>query len=134
MCLRHICTAIFTARKRSLGQGNIFTNICVKNSVHRGGGSAPLHAGIPPPPPRQGSPPCAVHAERYGQQVGGMHPTGMQSCQILILIWTANQMATLYYVEHFTPHGVGFRFHPNHQQRKCDSNGIVIRIRICECK
>ena len=25
-------------------------------------------------------PPCAVHAGRYGQQAGGMHPTGMQSC------------------------------------------------------
>ena len=28
----------------------------------------------PPPPPR------AVHAGRYGQQVGGTHPTGMHSC------------------------------------------------------
>ena len=27
---------IFTARKRSLGQGNIFTPVC--HSVHRGGG------------------------------------------------------------------------------------------------
>ena len=24
------------------------------------------------------TPPCAVHAGRYGQQAGGMHPTGMQ--------------------------------------------------------
>ena len=60
-----------------------------------------MHAGIPPPgkaepqqgrspgketppgkadPPVQGHPPCAVHAGRYGQQVGGMHPTEMQSC------------------------------------------------------
>ena len=40
-------------------------------------------------PPWQGDPPtgkadpptpCAVHAGRYGQQAGGMHPTGMQSC------------------------------------------------------
>ena len=29
------CTLIFTARKRSLGQGNIFTPVC--HSVHRGG-------------------------------------------------------------------------------------------------
>ena len=28
-------------------------------------------------------PPCAVHAGRYGQQAGGMHLTGMQSCVIL---------------------------------------------------
>ena len=31
-----------------------------------------------PHPPWQGDPHCAVHAGRYGQQVGGMHPTGMQ--------------------------------------------------------
>ena len=37
-----------------------------------------MHAGIPPP--RDQAPPCAVHAGRYGQQAGGMHPTGMQSC------------------------------------------------------
>ena len=24
--------------------------------------------------------PCTVHALRYSQQAGGMHPTGMQSC------------------------------------------------------
>ena len=49
---------IFTARKRSLGQGNIFTNVC--HSVHGGGGcydvtscsvmdSTSLPAGQPPP-------------------------------------------------------------------------------------
>ena len=32
-----------------LGQGNVFTGIC--DSVDRGGGSASVHAGIPPPPP-----------------------------------------------------------------------------------
>ena len=50
--------AIFTARKRSLGQGNIFTPVC--HSVHRGG-SASVHDGIPPPPsrhpPEAGTPP-----------------------------------------------------------------------------
>ena len=30
-----LCILIFTARKRSLGQGNIFTPVC--HSVHRGG-------------------------------------------------------------------------------------------------
>ena len=55
-----------------------------------GGGSASVHAGIPPltpgqTPPLEQAPPvsrhpsCAVHAGRYGQQAGGMHPTGMQS-------------------------------------------------------
>ena len=50
-----------------------------------GGESASVHAGIPhsPPPARQTPlarrpPPCTVHAGRYGQQAGSMHPTGMQ--------------------------------------------------------
>ena len=33
--------------QRSCGQGNIFTPVC--HSVHRGGVSASVHAGIPPP-------------------------------------------------------------------------------------
>ena len=65
-----------------------------------GGWSASVHAGIPPPdqaPPRtrhppgtpwetetshlrEQTPPGAVHAGRYGQRAGDMHPTGMQSC------------------------------------------------------
>ena len=31
-------------------------------------------------PPWAGTAPGAVHAGRYGQQVGGMHITGMHSC------------------------------------------------------
>ena len=42
-----------TARKRSLGQGNIFTPVC--HSVH--GGSASVHAWMPPPRTRH--PPIA---------------------------------------------------------------------------
>ena len=91
----------------------IFSVACVKNSVH--GGSASVHAGIPHPPSDQTPPrpdipsppgpgpapdhappeqtpppgpgtPCAVYAGRYGQQAGGMHPTGLQSC-LEYLIW-----------------------------------------------
>ena len=46
----------------------------------------PLPVARQTPPARQTSPgkadlpPRAVHAGRYGQQAGGMHPTGMQSC------------------------------------------------------
>ena len=71
-----------------------------------GGGSTSVYAGIPspssrPPPPNKADPPGketplarqtppgkvdpparqtphAVHAGRYAQQAGGMHPTGMQ--------------------------------------------------------
>ena len=102
---RFLC--FITARKRSLGQGNIFSNVC-QEFCSQEGGSASVHAGIPPPPrsrhppdqahlrsrhpagsshtppesrhPPEQTPPCAVHAGRYGQQAGGMHPTGMQSC------------------------------------------------------
>ena len=37
--------------------------------------NTPLGADTPPPPP-------TVHAGRYGQQVGGTHPTGMHTCYI----------------------------------------------------
>ena len=30
------------------------------------------------PPGKADPPPCAVHAGRYGQQAGSMHPAGMQ--------------------------------------------------------
>ena len=49
----------------------------------------------PPPQSRHPPHPHAVHAWRYGQQVGGMHSTGMHSCYIKYyriyhksLIWT----------------------------------------------
>ena len=66
----------------------MFSQACVKNSVHRGEGCLP----------RVGGGPCAqrgvclggLHAgglgetpptsTAYGQQAGGIHPTGMHSC------------------------------------------------------
>ena len=42
-------------RLQSLGQGNI-SEARVKNSVHGGGGSASVHAGIPPSSPGPGTP------------------------------------------------------------------------------
>ena len=56
---------IFTTRKRSLGQGNIFAPVC--HSVHRGSTWAGTHpqAGIPPLgryTPWAGTPPQSVHA------------------------------------------------------------------------
>ena len=70
----------------------IFLNLSV--ILFTGGGSASVHAGIPPgsrpslgadtprpdTPLGADTPPCAVHAGRYSQQVGSMHPTVMQSC------------------------------------------------------
>ena len=44
-------------------------------------GADPLPGADPPGADPSGSrPPCAVHAGRYGQQVIGTHPTGMQHC------------------------------------------------------
>ena len=40
--------SIFTACKRSLGQGNIFSSLCQEFCTQRGGGSASVHAGIAP--------------------------------------------------------------------------------------
>ena len=88
---------IITARKRSLGQVNIFAPVC--HSVHRG--FCPIACWDTPPRPEAGTlprsrhppgpeagtpqtrgryPRCAVYAGRYRQQASGMHPTGMQSC------------------------------------------------------
>ena len=82
--------------QRSCGQGNIFTPVC--HSVHRGGGSASVHAGIPPPPgagtppweqahtpgsrhpPGPGTPPPGKQTRAYGLRAAGTHPTGMHSC------------------------------------------------------
>ena len=60
-----------------------------------------VHLPRPGIPPRPGTPPRtrytpqgtryttpkAVHAGRYGQQVGGTHPTGMHSCFVSYLQW-----------------------------------------------
>ena len=116
---------IFTARNE-VCQGYVFTRVC--HSVH-GGGSASVHAAIPPPPPGPGTPleqipsplgtrrppradaprdqapPCAVHAGRYGQQAGRMHPTGIQSCHIERLrscLRSYKEQAALFPVKPFT--------------------------------
>ena len=72
---------ILTARKRSLGQGNVFTPVC--HSVAQppwmqmppGLGRPPLDAD----PPGLGTPP-GCNPPPYGKQAGGPHPTGMYTC------------------------------------------------------
>ena len=71
---------IITVRKRSLGQGNIFTSVCHSFSPQRGwsaSGVCIVGVGQTPPSDTTG----------YGQRAGGMHPTGMHSCFILKLQW-----------------------------------------------
>ena len=55
--------SVITARKRSLGQGNIFAPVC--HSVHRGGVPGQL-----PPPPGQ------VHSPQQVHPPGQVPPTG----------------------------------------------------------
>ena len=67
---------VFYRPQRSCGQGNIFTPVC--HSVHRGGGSASVHAGIPPPP-RDQTPPRAdtsPRADPPGPDPPGADPPG----------------------------------------------------------
>ena len=64
---------IFTARKRSLGQGNVFTRVlllCSQGDLHPGGSASGGGLGRPPLPTR---------TMGYGQQAGGTHPTGMHT-------------------------------------------------------
>ena len=80
---------IFTARKRSLGPGNIFISVCQEFCSRGGGGacsegvcswgrcllpqgSAP--AGVPGP---RG---CLVETPPMAIAAGGTHPTAMHSC------------------------------------------------------
>ena len=56
----------------------MFLHLCVSHSVH--GGVCLSACWDTTTPPSRHPPPCPVHAARYGQQAGGMHPTGMESC------------------------------------------------------
>ena len=76
-----------------LGQGNIFRSVCQEFCPQGGLPHCMLgYTQTTPPPtpePEAGTPrpdqtPSTVHAGRYGQQAGGTHPTGMQSCCKLI--------------------------------------------------
>ena len=52
-----------------------------------GGGLPHCMLGYNPPPNTRQTPPGTVHAGRYGQQAGGTHPTGMQSCINVKFFW-----------------------------------------------
>ena len=88
-CQDVVC--FITARKRSLGQGNVFTPVCRSvhgegsafgGSLHPGGlhpGGGVCMGGADPPSDTTG----------YGKRVGGRHPTGIHSCFIILItkIW-----------------------------------------------
>ena len=53
----HGTTDLYYRPQRSCGQGNIFTLVCHSFCSQGAGGSASVHAGIPPPPREQTPPP-----------------------------------------------------------------------------
>ena len=80
-----IKTAIFciiTARKRSLGQGNMFTGVCLDTGGVWSRGRVPgpkVGSGGNPPPPT-------------ATAAGGTHPTGMHSCYVVKLVTVASDV------------------------------------------
>ena len=76
---------------QSLGQGNIFAPVW--HSVHRG-------EYLDRYPLGRCTPVLAVHAGRYGQQVGGTHPTGMNSCYCLQSLGQGNIFAPVWHSIH----------------------------------
>ena len=73
---------IFTARKWSLGQGNVFASICHSFST-QGGGGVCIHGGLHPGHlhPRgvciQGASASGGSASRASASKGGLHPGGI---------------------------------------------------------
>ena len=70
--------SIFTARKQSLGQGNIFIGVCQEFCSQGGGcllrgvsarGDGVCFRGV-----------CLVETPPTDTAAGGTHPTGMHSC------------------------------------------------------
>ena len=69
-------TQFITARNSSCGKV-MFSQVCVKNSVHGGGVYPSIPLGEHPPTGK--TPPTTT---AYCQQAGGTHPTGMHSCLV----------------------------------------------------
>ena len=87
---------LFTVHNDSCGKV-MFSQACVKNSVHRRVGVCPKKCWDTPPgrqpswqtPPQVDTPQADIpwadippNTTGYGQQAGGTHPTGMHSCLV----------------------------------------------------
>ena len=89
----------------------IFSQACVKNSVHRGGlrRTPPDQADHHPPrtkenpPTRQTTPPGTKDTAAYSQWAASMHPTGMHSC-FLVLFMPQFFYKVAHCVGHVTKH------------------------------
>ena len=66
-------TPIVTARKRNLGQGKVFTGVCLFTGVCIGGWGV-------------GQTLCPWDTKGYGKRAGSMHPTGMPSCLNTLIV------------------------------------------------
>ena len=89
---------IVTARKRSLGKGNIFTSACHSFCPHRGsvsrgvcleggsvsGGASVSRVGCASRGSSVDLPPSDTMG--YGQQAGGTHPTEINACLNLYFV------------------------------------------------
>ena len=89
----------FLPAATKLGQGNIFTSVCLST----GGGGVCLSAcwDIQPPSipcPPGADPPPGKQTPAYGQRAAGTHPTEMHSCYIwLEVVWPRMLMSTMYF-------------------------------------
>ena len=78
-------TIVFYYRPQTKFAKAMFLHLSVSHSVNRG-----VCLSACWDPPRSRHPPRAVHAGRYSQQAGGTHPTGMQSCFLILVKLTIN--------------------------------------------
>ena len=66
------------------GEVNVFIGVCHHGGMHSHnamGRQIPPRRQTPPPPHSRQAPPQDMNsAMGHAQQVGGMHPTGMQTC------------------------------------------------------
>ena len=118
-CGKNVNIANFNYRPQTKFSKVMFLQVCVCPQVGSTWAGTPPEPGTPPrtryTPPGPGTPsgtrytpwdqvhppgtrytPQAVHAGRYGQQVGGTHPTGMHSClAVLFEIEKTNKVYNL---------------------------------------
>ena len=115
----------YLAPATKLWQGNVFTPVC--HSVHMKGGLPHTPLGWPPgqTPPWAGTPPSRHPGQTppaqcmlgYGQQAGGTHPTGMQSCTWTFLHCNLNCKCT---------HTLALHWSRSHSQYSSCSSSVWI--------
>ena len=74
--------SFYPRRIQSMGQGNVFTDVCLFTMGAVCLPTMPWEGRPPSPLRNQKPPPCQDMGivTGYGQQAGGTHPTGMHPC------------------------------------------------------